>query len=157
MPTASIPFRVTQPFPVSAADAYAWATDFDATDIALFGRKGRRKVIRLTDDALVLADTFVGDDGSKVSSKKLVHLYPERLAWTSTHLDGPTKHSQLSYEIAARGKNGSELTYSGHRLETVKAVTPKLVKTRSAEVTKLAGGAWKKLAAALVADRKAAR
>ena len=62
MPTASIPFRVTQPFPVSAPDAYAWATDFDPKDIALFGRKGRRKVIRLTDETLILADTFVNDD-----------------------------------------------------------------------------------------------
>jgi len=154
MPTATIPFRVTQAFPVSAADAYAWATDFDAKDIALFGRKGRRKVTRLTDDTLILADTIVQDDGSKVSSKKLVHLYPERLSWTSTHLDGPTKHSQLFYEITPRGKRGSELTYSGHRLETVKDATPRAVKARSAEVTKMAGGAWKKLAAALVADHR---
>lgn len=156
MPMITIPFRVTQAFPVPAADAYAWATDFDAKDIALFGRKGRRKVIRLTDDTLILADTIVGDDGKKISSRKLIHLFPERLTWTSTHLDGPTMHSQLTYEITARGKKGSQLTYSGHRVESVKRKTPGLVKKRSGEVAKMGGGAWSKLAAAMIAERKPA-
>jgi hypothetical protein len=154
MPTITIPFRITQAFPVSAAEAYAWATDYDANDIALFGRKGTRKVIRLTEDTLILDDAIVYDDGKKVKSKKLIHLYPERLTWVSTHLDGPTQHSQLTYEITPRGKNGSQLTYSGHRLESAKKATAKLVKTRTAEVEKMAGGAWKKLAEALVAERK---
>ena len=109
-----------------------------------------RQITRLTDSTIILTDIFhTGSD--PVEKKKVVHLYPDRLSWISTHLAGPHKHSQFIYEISAEGDDASRLDFTAMHLEyekpsgvDVKSLAEKLREEDSA--------AWKLLASSMAKE-----
>jgi hypothetical protein len=152
MPIASVPFKFSHSFRYSAERVYAWATDFQPTDPAIFGRKGLRKVTRLADDVLVLSDTRKEKSGKRVTRRRLVCLYPERLAWTNTHLSGPNKSSQFLYELHPEGKGRSRLEFTGLQLEYLKTVTPAVIRARAKTIAKEDAATWAIIGRALAKD-----
>ena len=70
-----------------------------------------REVQRISRDSIILVDTFV-IAAKPVVKQKLVCLYPDRLAWTSTHLTGPNKYSQFLYEVTSETDEQSCLTFT---------------------------------------------
>ena len=58
----------------------------------------KRTVTWLTESTVILKETFPTNSGT-IEKEKLVHLYPDRLMWVSTHLSGPNKYSQFLYQI----------------------------------------------------------
>jgi hypothetical protein len=78
-----------------------------------------------------------------------VHLYPDRLSWTSTHLTGPNKHSQFHYEIIPQGKNASNLNYTALHVEYEEKTDAVLLAER---LCKEDGATWKLLAKAMAVE-----
>lgn len=155
MPLVTVPFRFRQRFPFPAQAVYDWSTDYQPGDIALFGQQGRRRVERLNERTLLLTDTFFGADGAKTVKQKLVHLYPERLAWTNTHIKGPSRHSQFLYELFAEGDRASRLEFTGRQMVRMDEVDPRRVRELSRELQREDGAIWKRLARELATDLKA--
>ncbi len=118
MPVVSLRFQFRQPFQVPAPAAYAWCTDFGPGDGALFPGDHRRSVRQVGPDTILLTDTtFPG--GKPLRIHRLVRLDPDQKAWTSTHLDGPYRHSQYWYRVVPDGPRASHLEYTGLRVLTV--------------------------------------
>ena len=156
MTLVSIPFRFRQRFPCPARAVYDWSTDYQPGDIELFGRTGRRRIERLDERTLLLTDTFLDAAGARVVKQKLVHLYPERLAWTSTHTKGPSLHSQFLYELFTEGEDACRLEFTGRQMVRLDAVDARKVRELSRELQREDGAIWKRLARAMAADRKVA-
>ncbi|MBI2648577.1 MAG: hypothetical protein HYW93_02855 [Thaumarchaeota archaeon] len=112
----SIRFGFTQRFSVPAEDAYRWCTDYHPDDWALMGKRGKRKIKKISDDTIILEDVTYRD-GRPVVKGKVVRLDPVRLSWTNTHLTGPTKYSQFLYRITPEGNSGSKLEFTGLQVE----------------------------------------
>lgn len=150
----SVRYRFAQRFDVPAFDAYSWATRYDPLDIALMGKKGKRKTVHVSEDAVVLTDTIVLGDGSSVTKRKLVRLNPERLSWTSTHLTGPNKHSQFLYEIVPDGERSSRLEFTGLHLdyEHEAPTSRKRLDALARAMAKEDAATWKILARAMAAE-----
>jgi hypothetical protein len=149
LPIKSINYRFTQHFKVPAKEAYKWCTDYEPGDLSLMGESGTRKIEWISEDAIILSDTF-RKNGRSFTKKKLVRLNPQALSWTNTHLSGPITNSQFLYQIVPEGKNGSRLEFTGLQVEQVnsgKSVSELARKYRSED-----SGAWKLLAKAMHAD-----
>ncbi len=149
MPCA-IRYCFSQRFPVSARKAYEWCTDYSPEDHVLMGDTTgvKRQITRVTDDTVVLTDTFHVGDGF-VEKQKLVQLYPDRLRWVATHLTGPNKYSQFIYEISAEGNGASSLEFTGLHLEYKEGLDSEAVKALAAKLRKEDAAAWKLLAKAM--------
>jgi hypothetical protein len=152
MPQVSVFFTFSQRFGFPAVEAFRWATDYRPQDIELMGKRGRRRITRVCNDTYVLTDTFLKEGGGSVSKRKLVRVYPERLAWTNTHLTGPNRHSQFLYEVLPDGKNASRLLFTGQQIETVETIADRQVRALAARIRKEDAAAWKNLARAMAAD-----
>jgi hypothetical protein len=113
---SSLRYHFSQDLAVPPLDAYKWCTDYDPNDLALMHQKGKREISHLTETTIVLTDTFYTEKKS-TKKNKLVHLYPERLSWTNTHLSGPNKYSQFLYEIKPAKGGLSKLNYYGLQIE----------------------------------------
>ena len=110
-------YQFRQNFSVSARDAFGWCTAFDEDDNALMGdSEVKREIIYITNDTLLLKDTFHTPKGT-VEKQKLVALYPNQHRWTSTHLSGPNRHSQFLYAITPMGKDASVLEFTALHIE----------------------------------------
>jgi hypothetical protein len=95
----SVHYGFSQSFECSPRKAFEWCTDYGPEYMALMqNEKATRKIHKISDDVILLRDTF-NVEGKTIVKQKLVCLYPNRLTWTSTHLTGPNKHSQFLYEI----------------------------------------------------------
>jgi hypothetical protein len=113
----SVRYQFSLNFSVSAREAFDWCTAFDEDDNALMGdSEVKREIIYVTNDTLLLKDTFPTPTGT-VEKQKLVALYPEQHRWTSTHLSGPNRHSQFLYSISPRGKDASVLEFTALHIE----------------------------------------
>jgi len=117
MPTP-IYYHFQQHFNVPARKAFEWCTTYTPRDHALMGEKDvNRKIENITDRTVILTDTFnIGAD-NQIEKQKLVQSYPEILFWTSTHLNGPAKHSQFIYMITAGAVDDSYLDFTGLLLD----------------------------------------
>jgi hypothetical protein len=146
-----IRYCFSQRFSVSAREAYNWCTDYGTQDHVLMGDEtAERQITRLTEDTVILTDLFhVG--GGTVEKQKVVHLYPDRLRWVSTHLTGPNKYSQFLYEISAEGKDASRLDFTALHLEYSK-LEGENVKSLAAKLRQEDSGAWKLLAKAMAKE-----
>ena len=152
MPSYTIHFGFSQRFPVPAAEAYEWCTDYDAGDIALEGMKGARQV-EWTDDATVILTDTVEAGAVKTTKVKVVRLYPALLMWTNTRISSPGKYSQFIYQIVPEGKNASRLDYNGAQVEEGKSVpSPSQAAAMAEKLTEEDSQAWIKLAAAMEKD-----
>jgi hypothetical protein len=109
-----------------------------------------RQITCLTEDTIILTDIFhIG--AVTVEKQKVVHLYPDRLRWISTHLTGPNKYSQFIYEISAEGDGASRLDFTALHLEYAK-LEDESVKSLAAQLRREDSGAWQLLAEAMVQD-----
>ncbi|MGP8072613.1 MAG: hypothetical protein ACLPZM_05740 [Thermoplasmata archaeon] len=154
MPLQRITYQFTTRLPVSSDRAYRWATDYRADDLELMGFRARRRVRVLAVDSVLLTDSFLSDPfgvkpGGRVVKVKLVHFLPRFKAWTSTHITGPTRHSQFLYEIVPTGRTTSMLHYTGIQVERVAHRSTALSRARRArELARIDSGSWKRLAVA---------
>jgi hypothetical protein len=143
-------FRVT--LPASRERAFAWATDYRADDLGLMGEDGRRRVEHLAPNTVLLTDVFRTARGP-VTKVKLVHLIPERFSWTNTHLSGPARHSQFLYELRPKGRNRSELYFTGLQVDhPARRPSARAAARRARELAREDSAAWRRLAAALGRD-----
>ncbi len=115
----SVRYSFAQSFSAPPEDAYKWCIDYRSDDWALMGKRGKRKIRKISDDTIILDDTAYGD-GKPVVKSRLVRLDPVRLSWTNTHLTGPNKYSQFLYRISPEGNNGSKLEFTGLQVEYAK-------------------------------------
>jgi hypothetical protein len=114
-----------------------------------------RAVHHVSDDIILLNDTHtIG--GQTIVKQKLVCLYPDRLAWTSTHLTGPNTHSQYIYELVPRNDRQCRLNFTGLYLDqSIKEDTKKKKAERlSRELKNIDSENWKLLANAMEKDLK---
>jgi len=158
MPLQRLTYGFTTKLPVSRALAYLWATDYRPDDLKLGGLRATRKVERLTQDLILLTDSFDADPfnsrpGARTVKVKLVHLYPDRWSWTSTHLAGPAQHSQFLYELTTRGTNACTLHFTGSQVERVaRSPTASSLERRTRELKREDSRLWERFAAQLAKD-----
>ncbi len=109
----TIHYGFSQNIDVSARKAYEWCTDYGTEDMALMQEENTtREVHHISDDVILLNDTYT-IEGNTTVKQKLVCLYPDRLAWTSTHLTGPNTHSQYIYELVPQNDRQCCLNFTG--------------------------------------------
>ena len=141
--TISLRYAFRQRLRVPAPAAFAWCTDFRASDARLFGDRRVRTVEPIGPDALVMTDTTY-PAGRRQRIRRLVRIFPERRAWTNTHLDGPFRHSQFWYRIVPEGAGRCRLEFEGLKLETHRRpVSPRDVARLTAENRRSDAGAWR--------------
>jgi hypothetical protein len=149
----SVRYVFSQSFSVPARDAFAWAVNYQPGDFALMGLKGKREIIRLSDDSYLLRETV--RSGKARTRSKLVRIDPERMLYTNTHVTGPAKHSQFIYEIVPDGEKKSKLQFTGLLLyRSEKKLGKKEIDRIAAEERKFDSDIWKRLANAMEADLK---
>ncbi len=142
----------SQRFPVSARKAYQWCTDYSAEDHVLMGdMAAERHIARVSDATVILTDIFHTGEGN-VEKQKVVQLYPDRLSWVSTHLNGPHKYSQFIYEISAEGSNASRLDFTALHLEYKENLDSDAIKLLAEKLRKEDSEAWKLLAKAMTKE-----
>lgn len=147
----TIQYHFSQHFLVPAKEALLWCTTFDSSDHNLMGNpKAQRYMIALTINTIILKDVFPSPQGN-MEKQKLVQLYPDKLAWTSTHLTGPNQHSQFLYQISSTGKDRSILEFTANHIEYKESADIKLLANRLCQED---AESWKLLAKAMSADLK---
>lgn len=152
MALVSVRYKFSQKFAVPVEDAFAWSIDYEPDDWKRMGLEGKRRIKRLTDDAIILEDTRP-TKGGPVTKTRLVRIDHERRSFSNTHVDGPTPHSQFWYEFFPEEDGGSRLDFTGLLL------LPAKKKLSDAEVTRIAEAErkgdsqiWRNLAKAMEAD-----
>ncbi len=145
----SLRFNFTQRFSVPAEDAYRWCTNYHKDDWALMGKRGKRKISKVSDGIIILEDmTYPG--GKPVVKSKIVRLDPVQLSWTNTHVTGPNKYSQFLYRINPEGDTGSKLEFTGLQVEYSKTkVTADLIASLEKKYGEEDAESWRNLARAM--------
>jgi len=153
MPLASITYKFTQKFKVPVDEAFAWSIDYDPEDLKLlYAHGGKRRVTKLTEDAIILDDT-VDKGRGPVTTRRLVRVNHERRSFASTHIGGPTPHSQFWYEFFPEKGGGSRLVFTGlFLLPTAKKLSAAELAKMTEEERKADIKTWKSLAKAMEAD-----
>ena len=154
--------RVTYGFtlrlPASRDRVYRWATDYRPGDLELMGLKARRKVRRVAKDLILLTDIFASDPfsptpGERTTKVKLVHLYPNRWSWTSTHVAGPAMYSQFLYELLPEGRTACRIRYTGVQVESATSTTgDDSLTSRARTLTREDSQGWRRFARAMAKD-----
>jgi len=152
MGSFSVQYRFSQQFRFPAKDAYVWCTDYQEEDVALMGEKGKRKVIRINEETLILTDSVL-EGGRRVARKRLVRLFPDRLFWTITRLSSEGKYSQFLYQIVQDEGGRSRLDFTGsHVYYNKERPTLKEVASMAQELARQDASAWVLLAKAMEKD-----
>lgn len=158
MPFQRLTYRFTTKLAAPRPRAYRWATDYRANDFERAGLKATRSVQKLTGDLILLTDTFDEDPfdsrpGARTVKVKLVHLYPDRWMWTSTHVAGPAQYSQFLYRLTPRGSRACSLEFTGSQVEHVdRTLPPRSVARRARELRREDSQLWVRLSAALAKE-----
>ncbi|MGA8303855.1 MAG: hypothetical protein WA691_10180 [Thermoplasmata archaeon] len=158
MPFQRLTYHFATELAASRPHAYRWATDYRSNDFDLSDVKGRRKVEKLTDDLILLTDSFDDDpfdsrQGARTVKVKLVHLFPDRWMWTSTHVAGPAKYSQFLYQLTARGPTASTLHFTGNQVELLKGRPNRTsIQRRAQELKREDSHLWAQFSAALARE-----
>jgi hypothetical protein len=160
MPFLRLTYGFVTRLPASRSRAYRWATDFQSTDFQLSGIRATRKVEHLAENLIMLTDSFAEDPfdprpGARTVKRKLVHLYPDRWAWTSTHIAGPALHSQFLYQLTPRGSAGCTLHFTGSQVERVGRAPSRSARARrTLELRHEDSQLWDRLSAALARESR---
>jgi len=143
----TIRYSFSQRFSIPATEAYRWCTDYAPQDNALMHENARREIQRFSEGTVILTDTYHDRDVA-TSKQRLVHLYPERLSWTSTHVAGPNKHSQFLYEIIPEEENYSHLNFIAAHVEycDFRKLNKKEIRMLASRLRKEDSSAWRLLA-----------
>lgn len=113
------------------------------------GKRGKRKIRKISDGLIILEDTTYGD-GKPVVKRRLVRLDPVRLSWTNTHLTGPNKYSQFLYKITPAGTYGSKLEFTGLQVEYAKSkIAPARIASLARKYREEDSESWEHLARAM--------
>ena len=158
MPFQRLTYRFTTKLAAPRPWAYRWATDYRSDDFKLSGLKATRKVEKLTEDLVLLTDSFDEDPfdprrGARTVKVKLVHLFPDRWMWTSTHVSGPAQYSQFLYELTPRGPVACTLHFTGNQVEPInRRPTPASITRRTQELKREDSQLWARLSAALASE-----
>jgi len=108
----SVTYGFTQPLKLPPQEAFDWCTDYEPYDFTIMRETGKRRIRKLTHDAILLTETTVTSKKT-VTKTKLVRLNRPELSWTNTHISGPNRHSEFIYKIEPQGKNRSRLKFTG--------------------------------------------
>ncbi len=101
-----------QILPLAGKEAFEWCTDYKPYDFSLMHEKGRRRIQKLTRDAIILTET-TRKNNKTIIKAKLIRLNKSQLSWTNVHISGPNRHSEFLYQIEPLGKNRSRLNFTG--------------------------------------------
>ncbi len=143
MVTVSFEYHFRQPFRAPAPAAFDWCTDFEPEDAAIFSSTARRRVRKLAPN-LVITTEVTYPNGRRRTISRLVRIYPARRAWTSTHLDGPFRHSQFWYRVVPDGRTRSHLEFTGLKVETAaRPLTAAERARRAAEDRRADAAVWR--------------
>jgi len=151
MPLQRVSYQFRVRLPVGRRAAYEWATDYRSDDFEIMGFRGGRNVEHLADGLVLLTDSFEDDPfdakaGSRTTKVKLVHLFPERWAWTATHVSGPARFSQFLYQLTPNGAHASTLEFRGNQVEQVGApLTASRLRARAQELRREDSELWRRL------------
>jgi hypothetical protein len=155
--SVSIRYEYSQHFRVSAAEAFAWCTDYSPEDYALMGLKGGRKSTRVSGDTIILDDRIY-PAGRAVNKKKLVRIDAKRLTYYNIHLTGPNKHSLYFYQIVPDGDGESRLDFTGYEVFYPRKAPSKKQLAEMAEAEAAAGRTdWGNLAKAMERELRGRR
>jgi len=108
----SISYAFAQRLSAPAKAAFDWCTDYQPYDLTIMKENGKRDVLKITDDTILLTETMK-KNGRSIKKTKLVRLNKPSLSWTNTHVAGPNHHSQFLYKIVPEGKKRSRLYFQG--------------------------------------------
>ena len=151
MPIQRVSYRFAVRLPTGTAAAYKWATDYRPDDFEIMGFRGRRRVEHLANGLVLLTDSFDADPfdpkaGARTTKVKLVHLFPERWAWTATHVAGPARFSQFLYQLRPKGPRTCILEFRGNQVEQVRRTpTAASLKRRAKELRREDSQLWQRL------------
>jgi hypothetical protein len=141
-----ISYKFSQHFKVSAKEAYDWCTDFSPQDPEIMQSKNaRRQIIKISAAIVILKDAFYNGD-SELVTEKLVHFYPQRLMWVSTHLTGSNMHSQFIYELSQECNDSSKLDFTAVHLENRENLSEEKAKKLAAQLCRCDSKIWRLLA-----------
>ncbi|MGP8076477.1 MAG: hypothetical protein ACLP8Y_07085 [Thermoplasmata archaeon] len=158
MPLQRLTYQFTTKLAAPRPAAYRWATDYRPTDFRLSGLKATRKVEHLAKDLILLTDSFDEDPfdsrpGARTVKVKLVHLYPDRWAWTATHVSGPARYSQFLYQLTPRGPRACTLHFTGSQVERVARRPGRVsIARRTRELKREDSQLWARLSASLAKE-----
>lgn len=149
----SVHYHFSQCFNVPALKAYKWCTNYDPQDHALMRVNAKREILRISENTIVLTDTYP-DKNKSIKKQKLVCLYPNRLSWTNTHLTGPNKYSQYLYQIVPESKMTCRLERASLQVEysNRKRFNKKEIELLAEKLRNEDSAAWKLLAAEMERD-----
>lgn len=142
-------YHFTQPLDVQTQAAFHWCVDYSSDDPSLMGEDNAKREVTWIAESVVLLKETVHTNSGVIEKQKLVHLYPDRLMWVSTHLSGPNKHSQFIYEIKPEGDGCSRLEFTAHHMEHQENLTPQEQKALTDRLCKADSDLWKRLAKAM--------
>ena len=108
----SVRYGFKQSLMLPVKEAFEWCTDYKPYDFTLMNVTGKRRIRKITHDAILLTETTRGNKKIIVKTK-LVRLNKSQLSWTNVHISGPFRHSEFLYQIEPVGKNHSRLNFTG--------------------------------------------
>jgi len=152
MDSYPIRYEFSQTFDVAAEAAYRWCTDYRPDDWRRMGKKGTRSIQRINEDTLVLTDTYVLDDGSRVKRRRLIRMYPEMLTMVNTRLSAEGQHSQFIYRFVDEGEGRSRLDFTGAQVFRGEKPSPRRLASLAHGMAREDAEAWVHLAEAMEAD-----
>jgi len=148
----SISYAFTQRLSASAKAAFEWCTDYQPYDLAIMKENGKRDILKITYDTILLTETMKKGRRS-VKKTKLVRLNKPSLSWTNTHVAGPNRHSQFLYKIVPEGKKHSRLYFQGLLIQySRKPMSIGQLRKIAREERRGDSTVWRHLAAALRND-----
>lgn len=148
----SVKYGFKQPLKVPPQDAFEWCTDYKPYDFTIMRWKGKRRIRKLTHDAILLTDTYFTNK-EPVTKTRLVRLNRPELSWTNTHISGPNRHSQFIYKIEPQGKNRSRLKFTGLMIcYSRNVLTVEKLRKIARDERQTDSKAWHYLAAAMEKD-----
>jgi len=148
----SVTYGFKQPLKLSAQDAFDWCTDYKPYDVTIMRETGKRRIRKLTHDAILLTETTV-TSRTTVRKTKLVRLNRPDLSWTNTHISGPHRHSEFIYKIEPQGRNRSRLKFTGLLLcYSSNVLTREKLRKIARDERHADSKAWHYLAAAMEKD-----
>jgi len=153
----SVTYGFKQPLKLPPQEAFDWCTDYEPYDFTIMRETGKRRIRKLTHDAILLTETTVTSRGT-VRKTKLVRLNRPELSWTNTHVSGPNRHSEFIYKIEPQGRNRSRLKFSGLLLcYSSNVLTREKLRKIARDERRGDSRVWHDLAAAMAKDMKPSR
>jgi len=150
MKSYSVHYKFSQHFDFGAEEAYRWCTDYDPSDLQLAGERGKRAILWVNEDTLILTDTYFTEKG-KVTRKRLVKLYPGSLSWTNTRISAEGRHSQFVYQVFPEA-GGSRLEFTGSQMLPGKKPRAAKLAALAKKYAKEDSEGWRNLARAMAKD-----